>query len=219
MFNFGGSRFVCKVGRPLLPPSSESEESSSLALSFMRFGDRVAPGAHQYRFRSAFSSLLRSSRDANDPEAWPSVPPSVELLPNARLAKCRVLTRFRGIGRLKAQLAHSVLRHPIQCMRTLHDSQRSRMTSLHWAHFTSSTKILWLCRWCAATCLPSPWACPFSGPRGSPSWPVSEISHSRPSWSPSADVPSTGPMRLLDRHRRSNGTQTSMFCGPARPAW
>jgi hypothetical protein len=158
MFSFGGSRFVCSAGRPLLrlPPSSESDESSSLALSFMRFGDRVAPGAHQNRFRSAFSSVLRSSNDANDPEAWPSVPPSVELLPKARFAKCRVLTRFRGIGRLNAQLAQSVLRHPIQCMRTLQDSQRSRMTSLHWAHLISSTKILWLCLWCAATCLPSP---------------------------------------------------------------
>jgi hypothetical protein len=29
---------------------------------------------------------------------------------------------------------------------------------------------------------------------------------------------STGPMRLLDLHNLSNGTQTSMFCGCALPA-
>jgi hypothetical protein len=34
----------------MFPPSSESDESSSCALSFIKFGDLVAPGAHQNRF-------------------------------------------------------------------------------------------------------------------------------------------------------------------------
>jgi hypothetical protein len=51
MFSLGGSLVFGGIGSPLLrfPPSSESEESSSGAFSFMIFGDRVAPGAHQYR--------------------------------------------------------------------------------------------------------------------------------------------------------------------------
>jgi hypothetical protein len=204
---------------PLFPPSSESEESSSCALSFMRFGDRVAPGAHQKRFWSAFSSWFLSSNGAEDPDACPSVPPNVLLLPKARFAKWRVLTRFLGIGLLKAQLAQSVFRQPIQCIRTLHDSHRSRMRSLHCAHLTSATKAVWLLRSCTGTCLPSPAECPFSGPSGSPSSPVSAISHNLPSCWPNLVVPSTGPMRLLDRHNLSKGTHTSMFCGPALPAW
>jgi hypothetical protein len=213
MFSFGGSRFAGGTGMPLcmFPPSSESEESSSCALSFMRFGDRVAPGAHQNRFPSTFSCRFRSSNDADDAETCPSAPPSVLVLPNARVAKWRIFARFRGIGLLKAQLAQSVFRQPMQCMRTLHDSHRSRMTSLHCAHLTSSMKAVWLLRSCTATCLPSPAESPSSGPSGSPSWPVSAISHNRPSCSPSFVVPSTGPIRLLDRHNRSNGTQTSMF--------
>ena len=221
MFSFGGSRLGWSPPRPLLrlPPSSESDESSSFALSFIRLGDRVAPGAHQKRLYSALSSPFRSSSEENDPDACPIVPPSVELFPNARFAKCRVFARFRGIGLLNAQLAQSVLRQPMQCMRTLHDSQRSRIISLHWEHLTSSTKMLWLFLRCAGTCLPSPWKWPFSVPSGSPSCPVSEISHSLPSWSPRGDVPSNGPMRLLERQSLSNGTHTSMFCGPALPAW
>lgn len=158
MLSFGGSRFAGGAGKPLwkLPPSSESEESSSCALSCIRFGDRVAPGAHQKRFLSAFSSRMRSSKLDDEPAACPSVPPRVELLPNARFAKCLVFTLLRGIGRLKAQLAQSVFRQPMQCMRTLQDSQRSRMGSLHWEHLTSSTNTRWLFRRCAGTCLPSP---------------------------------------------------------------
>lgn len=221
MLSLGGSRFAGGTGIPLFifPPSSESDESSSCALSFMRLGDRVAPGAHQKRFRSAFSSWFRSSADGTDADACPSAVPSVPALPNARLAKCRVLARFLGIGLLKAQLAHSVFRQPMQCIRTLHDSHRSRMMSSHCEQRTSCTKAVWLLRSCTGTCLPSPAKLLFSGPSGSPSWPVSAISHSRPSWSPSFLVPSMGPMRLLDRQRRSKGTQTSMFSGPALPAW
>ena len=216
MFSFGGSRKAGGPARPLWSVSSESDESSSWTVSFMRFGDRVAPGAHQKRFFSAFSSCFRSSNEVVDPDASPVKP---MLFPNARLAKCRVLARFLGMGRLKAQLAQRVLRQPMQCMRTLQDSQRSKMGSLHCEQKVSSMKVVWLFRACAGTCLPSPAKGPFSVPKGSPSCPSSAISQSRPSWSPSLLVPSTGPMRLLERQSLSKGTQTSMFCGAARPAW
>jgi hypothetical protein len=77
----GGAR------RPLRFPSSESDESSSWALSFMRFGERVEPGAHQKRFFSTLSSASWSSRAADEPAAWPRALPRVEVWPNARLAK------------------------------------------------------------------------------------------------------------------------------------
>jgi hypothetical protein len=186
----------------------------------MRLGDLDAPGAHQNRFVGwDLAFLLWSSSEADDPDAWLRVLPNVAPGPKARCAKCRVLTLFLGIGLLNAQLAQSVLRHPMQCIRTLQDSQRSRITSSHCAHFTSSTKMRWLFRWCEGTCLPSPLNMPLSVPSGSPSCPVSDISHSLPSVVPSMLLLSTGPMRLLDLHSLSNGTQTSILCGPALPAW
>lgn len=203
----------------IIPPSSESEESSSWALSFIRFGDREAPGAHQNLFFSTCSSRILVSREVLDPDACPSVPPTVLLFPKARFVKCRVFARFLGIGLLNAQLAQSVLRQPMQCMRTLQDSHRSSITSSHWVHLTCSTKSVWLLLLCAGTCLPSPAKFPSPGPSGSPSWPVSAISQSLPSWSPSLVVPSTGPTRLPDLQSRSKGTQTSKFWGPALPWW
>lgn len=222
MFSLGGSRSGGGPARPLWSVSSESDESSSWTVSFIRFGDRVAPGAHQKRFFSTLSSSFLSSNEVVDPDACPCIPMPMPMLipfPNARLAKCRVFARFFGIGRLNAQLAQSVFLQPMQCMRTLQDSQRSRMTSLHCEQTISSTKVVWLFLACAGTCLPSPAKGPVSVPRGSPSCPSSAISHSLPSWSPSLFVPWTGPMRLLERQSLSKGTQTSMFWGAARPAW
>lgn len=132
MLSFGGAVGAGSTPPLLALPSSESEESSALDCSFMRFGDRVAPGAHQKRlFLGDLGFLPWVSKDAEDEDESLIVVPTGMLFPKARLVKCRVFVRFLGIGRLKAQLAHSVFRHPMQCIRTLHCSQRSNITSLH----------------------------------------------------------------------------------------